>query len=190
MSVTKKDCLLLKMMLLLNMCLLLNVCIPAGNNPQPLGRSEPSNMSPRKLRRIDVTILQVRTIFTSKDGTKCKVISTAETETGRTAEQNLVRKTSGHTSHEKSSNTLANKKKYFIFSKRAQKLYIFWSGMMSLARFCLQIFPKLNSFPVLVFWNFQNCRFLQSHFFYTSKKNTIYQKDFKNSEHFGIELCP
>lgn len=75
--------------------------VPAGNNPPPLGRSDPSNMNPRKKRRMDVITPQIGTIFTGKDGTKWEVISTADTETGRTAEQNVMRETPGPTSYAK-----------------------------------------------------------------------------------------
>ena len=63
--------------------------------------------------------------------------------------------------------TLANKKKS-LFSKRARNLYELWSGMMSRTRCCLQIFPKLNSFPVIICWNFQNCTFSRSRYFFNN----------------------
>ena len=75
------------------------VSLPAGNNPLPLGRSGPSNINPRKKRRIDVTTPQIGTIFTGKDGTQWEVISRAEP--GRTAEQNVMRETPGPTSYAK-----------------------------------------------------------------------------------------
>jgi len=71
------------------------VFVPAGNNPPPLRRSDSSNMNPRKKRRIAVTTPRIHgTIFTGNYGTKWEVISTAhDTETGRTAEQNVMRET-------------------------------------------------------------------------------------------------
>ena len=47
--------------------------------------------------------------------------------------------------------TLANKK--ILFWKRTTIFYIFWRGMMSWTRCCLQFFPKLNSFLVILCWN-------------------------------------
>ena len=88
-------------MIALNMVVLLNKGKgPAGNNPPQLRRSDPSNMNPRKKRRINVTT-QIRTIFTGQDRTKWEVISMADTETGRTAEQNVMRETQGPTSYAK-----------------------------------------------------------------------------------------
>ena len=85
-------CALLMMILLLNLCLSQSVCVPSINNPPPPGRSELSNMNPRKICQTVVTTPQIEAIFTSKEETKWKVFTTAETETGRTYEQNVTRR--------------------------------------------------------------------------------------------------
>ena len=89
------------MILLLNLSLLLNICVPAGNNPPSSGVLDPLNMNPHEKRRIDVTTPQIGTKFTTKNGIKREVISIAETGTGRAAEQNVMRETSGRTSYVK-----------------------------------------------------------------------------------------
>ena len=78
-----------------------------------------------------------------------------------------------------------------LFSKLAGIFCIFWSCLMSWTRWYLQFFPKLNSFPVILCWNLQNCRFSRLHFFFDwPKKLTVYQKDFKILTYSGVELCP
>ena len=79
------------MILAPNMCLLLNVCVHAGNNPPTPSLFNLSNMDPCIIRRIDVKFLQIGTILTGKTKRKWEVISTTETETGRAAEQKLMR---------------------------------------------------------------------------------------------------
>ena len=53
------------------------------------------NLKPHEKRRIDVLTPKVGTIFTGDNGTKRETISTPKAETGRTAEQNVMRETPG-----------------------------------------------------------------------------------------------
>ena len=74
-----------------------------------------------------------------------------------------------------------------LFSKRAWNSYIFCGGIKSWTRCCLQNFPNLNSFPVIICWNFQNSRFSQSHIFLHWPKNfTVYRKEFESFKIFLI----
>ena len=72
----------------------------------------------------------------------------------------------------------------FAYNTSQQKNTFFWSRMVFLTRCCIQIFPKLNSFPVTICWNFQNCKFSLTHFFLTGQKNYCLSK--KNSTFLHI----
>ena len=85
--------------------------------------------------------------------------------------------------------TLANKKT--LFSKRTRIFYIFWKGMMSWTRCCLQFSPKLNSFPVIMCWNLPKMQnFAATLILHWPEKVSVYQKNFKVLTYSGVELCP
>ena len=53
-------------------------------------------------------------------------------------------------------NTLT--KNVFFKAKKIRSFNIFWSGIVSLTRRCLKIFPRLHSFSVSLSLNFVNCK--------------------------------
>ena len=80
--------------------------------------------------------------------------------------------------------------KIYFFSKRVKNLYILWSGMISLKRYGHQIFPKLNSFPVIMCWSFKIFRFSRSYVFLHLPKITVYKKKIKILTYSRVEWCP
>ena len=67
----------------------------------------------------------------------------------------------------------------YCSSKRFQNFNILWSGIVSLTRCCLQIFPTPQSFSVILSWKLENSKFsfIIYNFWYicSFEKNNIIQ---------------